>query len=77
MDSDDPVVFLRCEVERLSGSADEVINVLARLQLTALECGGRIRLRSVDPELLALLELVGLAEVLACREPEEGEERRV
>lgn len=51
-----------------------VIDALARLQLAAMECGGRIRLRTTDPALLALLDLFGLTEVLACGEPEEGEE---
>jgi hypothetical protein len=62
-----------CDVEQLTGSAAEVINALARLQLTALGCGGQIRLRQADPALLALLELAGLADVLVVGEPEERE----
>ncbi|HEV2783464.1 MAG TPA: hypothetical protein VGX25_29110, partial [Actinophytocola sp.] len=71
VDPDDvyPVVVLSCDVELRSGSAAEVVDALARLQLTALRCGGRIRLRRVDPALLALLELAGLTELLGRGEP--------
>lgn len=54
--------------------AAEAIEALARLQLTAIECGGRIRLHTTDPALLALLELFGLTETLGCGEPEEREQ---
>jgi hypothetical protein len=63
-----------CDVQQLTGSAAEVINALARLQLTALGCGGRIRLRHADPALLALLDLAGLANLFDVGEPEEGEQ---
>ena len=54
-----------CDVARLSGSAAEVIDGLARLQLTAISCGGAIRLRGADADLVALLELFGLWDVLS------------
>jgi hypothetical protein len=57
-------VVVTCDVGLFSGRASDVVDTLARLQLTALRCGGRIRLCRAGPSLLALLELVGLAEVL-------------
>ena len=53
-----------------------LVDALARLQLDARRRGGRLRLRNVTDELRSLLELVGLADVLAVesrREPELGE----
>jgi len=53
-----------------------LVDSLARLQLDARRRGGRLRLRNVTDELRGLLELVGLADVLAVeprREPELGE----
>ncbi len=55
----------------------DIINALARLQLAAIECGGRIRLHTTDPALRALLELFGLTTVLGCGDAEEGEERGI
>lgn len=62
-----------------SGRCDaaDVVDRLARLQLTAIECGSRIRLHTTDPALIALLELFGLTEVLCCGEPEKGEQFRI
>ena len=54
-----------------------LVDALARLQLDARRRGGRLRLRNVTDELRGLLELVGLADVLAVeprREPELGEQ---
>ncbi len=53
-----------------------LVDSLARLQLDARRRGGRLRLRNVTDDLRGLLELVGLADVLAVeprREPELGE----
>jgi len=47
------------ETETAEAPAAEVIEALARLQLTAISCGGSIRLRGADRDLVALLELVG------------------
>jgi hypothetical protein len=50
-----------------------VVDTMARLQLAARRLGGSIQVREPRPELVALLELVGL-----CREflgePERGEQ---
>jgi hypothetical protein len=57
-----------------------LVDALARLQLNAGRCGWRLGLRGASVDLRALLELVGLADVLALeagREPELGEERGV
>jgi hypothetical protein len=54
-----------------------LVDSLARLQLDARRRGGRLRLRNVTDELRGLLELVGLADVLAIeprRKPELGEQ---
>ncbi len=54
-----------------------LVDSLARLQLDARRRGGRLRLHNVTDELRGLLELVGLADVLAVeprREPELGEQ---
>ena len=54
-----------------------LVDALARLQLDARRRGGRLRLRNVTDELRGLLELVGLADVLAVeprRESELGEQ---
>ena len=57
-----------------------VVDVLARAQLAARRAGRRVTIRNVGDELRALLELVGLADVLALeprRQPELGEQLRV
>ncbi len=54
-----------------------LVDALARLQLIARRRGWRLRARGVPDELLVLLELAGLADVLAVearREPELGEQ---
>jgi len=54
-----------------------LVDSLARLQLDARRRGGRLRLRNATDELRGLLELVGLADVLAVeprREPKLGEQ---
>ena len=53
-------------VARLDGRATvDVVDVLARAQLAARRSGRRITIRNVGEELRGLLELVGLAGVLA------------
>jgi anti-anti-sigma regulatory factor len=54
------------------------VEALARLQLAARRRGYELRLRGLSRELRALIELVGLTEVLgveARRQPEEREQR--
>jgi hypothetical protein len=57
-----------------------VVETLARAQLAARRAGRRVTIRNVGDELRGLLELVGLAGVLALeprRQPELGEQLRV
>lgn len=67
-----PGTVVDCDVERLRGSAAEVVEALARLRLVALGCGGRLRLVRADPALLTLLELLGFADLLIS--PDRGDE---
>ncbi|MEV6960063.1 STAS domain-containing protein [Streptomyces sp. NPDC051207] len=50
-----------CDVGGLGPPGLAHVDLLARLQLAARRAGGRIRLRSPDPALPALLQLVGLS----------------
>jgi hypothetical protein len=45
-----------------------VVDALARLQLAAQRVGCSVRVHSSEPDLAALLELVGLTDVLPCGE---------
>ncbi|CAL9442654.1 hypothetical protein SUDANB6_02273 [Streptomyces sp. enrichment culture] len=49
-----------CDVGGLGPPGLAVVDLLARLELTARRAGGRLRLRGADPALRALLDLVGL-----------------
>ncbi|MFG2683792.1 STAS domain-containing protein [Streptomyces sp. NPDC048392] len=49
-----------CDVGGLGPPGLAVVDLLARLELTARRAGGRIRLRDPDPALRPLLDLVGL-----------------
>jgi hypothetical protein len=78
--------ILDAETDRIVGRVDArrpdlaLVEALARLQLGARRRGERLRLGNVSDELRGLLELVGLADVLALeprREPEELEQLRV
>jgi hypothetical protein len=58
----------------------DVIEILARAQLAAQRGGRRVTIRNVGDDLRRLLELTGLAGVLAIeprRQPELGEQLRV
>ena len=79
----DIVLIVDAETDEVLGHVDArrpdlaLVEALARMQLGARRRGGRVRLRNVSDELRGLLELVGLADVLAVearREPELGEE---
>ncbi|MFJ2561781.1 MULTISPECIES: STAS domain-containing protein [unclassified Streptomyces] len=61
-----------CDVGGLGPPGLGVVDLLARLQLTARRAGGRIRLRDPDPALDALLGLVGLSFEME-RQPEQRE----
>ena len=52
-----------CDVGTLAADATTV-DALARMQLLARRQGYRIQLRGASPELLALLEFVGLSDLL-------------
>jgi hypothetical protein len=84
--TDELLLVVDAETDEVLGRVDArqpdlaLVDSLARLQLGARRRGGRLRLRNVNPELRGLLELVGLADVLALeprREPELLEELRV
>ncbi len=51
---------------RLGRPTLEAVDELARLQLLARNLGCSIRLRNVDADLWALLDFVGLRDVLCC-----------
>ena len=65
------VVFLDGDVEvvvgRIASARPDlaVVDALARLQLAAGRLGCSVRLRDPSPQLLELLELVGLADMIA------------
>ncbi|MFD6987415.1 STAS domain-containing protein [Streptomyces sp. NPDC059943] len=61
-----------CDVGALGGPTAVTVNALARLQLVARGRGCRIRLSGAGPELLLLLELVGLTDVLPADGPGGG-----
>ncbi|RKQ91129.1 STAS domain-containing protein [Solirubrobacter pauli] len=82
----DTVQVVNAETEEVVGYVDAtspdlaLVEALARMQLRARRRGERVRLRNVPDELRGLLELVGLADVLAVepeREPELREQLRV
>ncbi|MEU0373126.1 STAS domain-containing protein [Streptomyces sp. NPDC006283] len=52
-----------CDVGGLVHVNLSAVDVLARLHLTARRRGSWVRLRNAGPELIALLELVGLPEL--------------
>jgi hypothetical protein len=69
-------------VARLDGrrATVDLVDILARAQLAARRSGRRITIRNVGEDLRGLLELVGLAGVLAVeprRQPELGEQLRI
>lgn len=67
-----PARVVVCDVGGLGPPGLGVVDLLARLQLTARRAGGRIRLRDADPALHALLDLVGLGFEVE-RQPEQRE----
>ena len=66
------IVF--CDLGELTTADLGTVNALARLHLTAVRCGGKIRLRDVSSELHELLALIGLCGVIGpCVGPTDGE----
>ena len=73
------VLVVDAETDEILGWVDArrpdlaIVDALARMQLGARRRGTRLKLRNVSDELRGLLELVGLADVLAVeprRQPE-------
>lgn len=58
-----------CDVGALGRPTVATVNALARLQLVARRRGCRIRLRGAGPQLLLLLELVGLGDIVPAEGP--------
>lgn len=52
-----------CDIGGLAQVNLAAVDALARLHLTARRHGSRLRVRNAGPDLLALLELVGLPEL--------------
>lgn len=61
--------FIVCDVGALTDPDAVAVDALARLQLTARRLGCRVGLIYACPELQALLELMGLSEVVPLVEP--------
>lgn len=59
----DGVATMRCELVDVAADA-VAVDVLARLALVARRCGCRAQLCGASRELQALVELIGLADVL-------------
>ena len=55
---------VRCDVHAIAGRAADVLDALARLQLTARRHGGEIHLHGADAALIAILELVGFDQLV-------------
>jgi ABC-type transporter Mla MlaB component len=61
--SDRGPIRLVCDVARVEPDA-VTVDALARLQLAARRHGCRVLLRGASPELLELVELIGLTDIL-------------
>ncbi|MFJ8770712.1 STAS domain-containing protein [Streptomyces microflavus] len=66
-DQDAPV---ECDLGGVERADLALVEAVARLALVARRAGRQLRLRRVGPELQGLLDLVGLADVVALEEPE-------
>ncbi len=62
---------VECDVGGVERPDLALVEAVARLALVARRAGRQLRLRRVGPELQELLELVGLADVVALEGPEE------
>ncbi|MFE2290157.1 STAS domain-containing protein [Streptomyces sp. NPDC059452] len=70
-----PAVPVECDVGGTDRADLVLVEAVARLALVARRSGRRLRLRGVSPELQALLDLVGLGDVVALEGPQEREGR--
>ncbi|MEW2069536.1 STAS domain-containing protein [Streptomyces sp. NPDC007346] len=67
----DPATTVECDVGGVDRADLALVEAVARLALVARRAGRQLRLRRVGPELQALLDLVGLADVVGLEEPED------
>ncbi|CAM5442205.1 Predicted NTP binding protein (contains STAS domain) [Streptomyces griseus] len=72
-----PGAAVDCDVGGVTRPDLTLVEAVARLALVARRSGRTLRLRRVPPELRSLLDLVGLADVVALEEGPEEPERRV
>ncbi|MBW3705111.1 hypothetical protein DTB58_13535 [Streptomyces griseus] len=72
-----PAPAVDCDVGGVTRPDLTLVEAVARLALVARRSGRTLRLRRVPPELRSLLDLVGLADVVALEEGPEEPERRV
>ena len=63
---DSGAALATCDVGGVPDAGVATVDALARLQLAARRAGGHMRLRHASPQLRALLDLVGLADVIPC-----------
>ncbi|MEW2193089.1 STAS domain-containing protein [Streptomyces microflavus] len=61
---------VECDLGGVERADLALVEAVARLALVARRAGRQLRLRRVGPELQGLLDLVGLADVVALEEPE-------
>ncbi|MFF7252557.1 STAS domain-containing protein [Streptomyces microflavus] len=61
---------VECDVGAVERADLALVEAVARLALVARRAGRQLRLRRVGPELQGLLDLVGLADVVALEGPE-------
>lgn len=66
-----PASPVECDVGGVERADLALVEAVARLALVARRAGRQLRLRRVGPELQGLLDVVGLADVVALEEPEE------
>ena len=57
-------IVIPCDVAWVARADVHVIDALARLQLAASRSGCTVRLRNASPQLLSLVEFMGLEDVL-------------
>lgn len=65
-----PAAPVECDMGGVERADLALVEAVARLALVARRAGRQLRLRRVGPELQGLLDLVGLADVVALEEPE-------
>lgn len=65
----DPAAPVECDVGAAERADLALVEAVARLALVARRAGRQLRLRRVGPELQGLLDLVGLADVVALEGP--------